>query len=491
MKKRIFQKNLLIAFIFFGYLTVSSIIGYSQSIWYKTWGIFGNNESGKRVVQTYDGGYAVLTQVSKFNVSGTHFDLLKYDNSGNFLWSNLIADSVDKTLWDMQQTIDSGFIFAGWCTYVYGALLVKTDKNGNLKWQRHYPNLNFNTQFSAVKQTLDSGYIACGSYLDYVHPSNKGIVIKVDSLGYVQWEKQYLDSLFNGFGDIFQASDKKYYIAGATYNIDTSIYAVLKKLDSAGNVIWNNFYCRNNGSGQDIIQLKDGSLILSGHDENYSHPIIAKFDTLGNTKWIKNYSSPPLYYGYMCKDIFDNIIITGGRDLISTSTIGNWKLDTGGTILKVKNVSFSNYHSLGSSCIKPTNDTGFIIVGDAALRDSFTNPRPDCLIIKTDSAFNSPVITKIVNISNTVVDEFKVYQNYPNPFNPKTVIKFYLPNNGYVNISIYDVLGKKVFSNKEYFISGLNEKQVDFSQLYLSSGVYFIKINFEFNSKLIKAIYLK
>lgn len=485
-KQNFFLKSIIVIMLLF----INSIIGYSQTnhIWYKTWGIFGNNESGKKVVQTFDGGYAVLTQVSKFNVSGTYYDLLKYDNSGNFLWSNLIADSTDKTLWDMQQTLDSGFIFAGWSVNIFGALLIKTDKNGNLKWQRHYPNLNFNTEFFSVKQTLDSGYIACGSYLDYVNPSNKGIVIKVDSLGYVQWEKQYLDSLFNGFGDIFQASDKKYYVACATYNIDTSIYALLKKIDSAGNVIWNNFYIHNNGAGQDITQLKDGSLILSGCDENFQ-PLIAKFDTLGNNKWVKFYTSPPFYYYYMCKDIFENIAITGGQDLLGT--ISNWKLDTGGTILKVKNVTFSNYSSIGSYCIKPTNDTGFIIVGDAALKDSFNNTRPDCLIIKTDSAFNVPVITKIINISNTFVNEFKVYQNYPNPFNPKTVLKFYLPNNGYINISIYDVLGKKVFSSKEYFISGLNEKQIDFSQLYLSSGVYFVKINFEFSSKLIKAIYLK
>ncbi|MFA5403805.1 MAG: T9SS type A sorting domain-containing protein [Ignavibacteria bacterium] len=487
MKKNFFLKSIIVIILLF----INSIIGYSQSTWYRTWGIFGNNETGKRVVQTFDGGYAVLTQVSKFNVSGTHYNLLKYDNAGNFLWSNLIADSIYKTLWDMQQTKDSGFIFAGWCTYVYGALLIKTDKYGNLKWQKHYPNLNFNTQFFAVKQTLDSGYIACGSYLDYVNPSNKGIVIKVDSLGYVQWEKQYLDSLFNGFGDIFQASDKKYYITSATFNIDTSIYAVFKKIDSAGNVIWNNFYCHNNGSCQNITQLKDGSLILSGPDENFQ-PLIAKFDTLGNTKWVKNYTSPPFYYYYMCKDIFDNIVITGGRDFANTSTISNWKLDTGGTILKVKNVSSSNYYSVGSYCIKPTYDTGFVIVGDAALKDSFTNPRPDCLIIKTDSAFNSPIITKIVNISNTFANEFKVYQNYPNPFNPKTVLKFHLPNNGYVEISIYDVLGKKVFSNKEYCMSGLNERCLDFGWLNLSSGVYFIKIHPDKSEfKLLKVIYLK
>lgn len=482
-KTNFFLKSIIVIILLF----INSIIGYSQSnIWFRTWGLQERSEQGNRVVQTFDGGYAVLTQVALYGSLGTYYKLIKYDYLGNLLWINNIADSTNKILWDMQQTLDSGFIFAGWSS---GALLVKTDRFGNLKWQKNYTNLNSGTRFGAVKQTNDLGYIACGSYTDYVNPSGKGIVIKVDSLGFVQWERQYMDSLFNGYGDLLQGYDGNYYITGATQRINpVVIYLILKKLDSVGNVIRNNIYYYSNGGGANITQLKDNSLIVAGINNSTQQPFLAKYDTSGNMKWFRPYPSPNLYFYYMCKDNFDNLIMTGlQRNL---GTISLWKFDTSGTILKIKNLSFTGYNFISSTCIKSTIDTGYIITGIVDILDSMSNNRPDVLIVKTDSAFNAPAIVGINNISTYMSNNFKVLQNYPNPFNPKTTLKFIIPNNGYINISIYDLLGKKVFSNREYRFKGFNEKVLDFCEINLCSGVYFIQISFKSNSKLIKVIFL-
>ena len=44
----------------------------------------------------------------------------------------------------------------------------------------------------------------------------------------------------------------------------------------------------------------------------------------------------------------------------------------------------------------------------------------------------------------SIPDEFALHQNYPNPFNPVTTLRYDLPENGHVNITIYDMLGKEV-----------------------------------------------
>ena len=39
---------------------------------------------------------------------------------------------------------------------------------------------------------------------------------------------------------------------------------------------------------------------------------------------------------------------------------------------------------------------------------------------------------------------FALHQNYPNPFNPVTTLRYDLPENGIVTITIYDMLGRQV-----------------------------------------------
>ena len=40
--------------------------------------------------------------------------------------------------------------------------------------------------------------------------------------------------------------------------------------------------------------------------------------------------------------------------------------------------------------------------------------------------------------------EYAIHQNYPNPFNPVTTLRYDLPENAMVNITIYDMLGRQV-----------------------------------------------
>ena len=43
-------------------------------------------------------------------------------------------------------------------------------------------------------------------------------------------------------------------------------------------------------------------------------------------------------------------------------------------------------------------------------------------------------------------ESYTVHQNYPNPFNPTTQIKYDLPEDAMVNITIYDLMGRSIKS---------------------------------------------
>lgn len=66
-------------------------------------------------------------------------------------------------------------------------------------------------------------------------------------------------------------------------------------------------------------------------------------------------------------------------------------------------------------------------------------------------------------------------QNYPNPFNPVTNIKFELPQNGFVTLKVFNMLGEVVATLVNQDMS-IGIYKADFDAANLSTGVYFYKM---------------
>lgn len=80
-----------------------------------------------------------------------------------------------------------------------------------------------------------------------------------------------------------------------------------------------------------------------------------------------------------------------------------------------------------------------------------------------------------------VVKTFQLEQNYPNPFNPSTHIRFYLPQEKFVVLNIYNILGQRIKSfqfgalatgEHEYTWDGTNSLGKP-----VASGVYLYELN--------------
>jgi len=87
-----------------------------------------------------------------------------------------------------------------------------------------------------------------------------------------------------------------------------------------------------------------------------------------------------------------------------------------------------------------------------------------------------------VGFSNDIIESdyhlttYKLEQNYPNPFNPYTTIEYSISIEGFVEIKVFDVLGREVKTLVNMHQSAGNYK-VLFDAASLPSGVYFYQIN--------------
>ena len=90
---------------------------------------------------------------------------------------------------------------------------------------------------------------------------------------------------------------------------------------------------------------------------------------------------------------------------------------------------------------------------------------------------------------------FQVYQNYPNPFNPSTNISYDLPENSFVSISIFDMMGRTIKEHLFEKVSAgrhsINWNGLDNNGSLVSAGVYFYSVRTKNNFETKKMILLK
>jgi len=85
-------------------------------------------------------------------------------------------------------------------------------------------------------------------------------------------------------------------------------------------------------------------------------------------------------------------------------------------------------------------------------------------------------------------------QNHPNPFNSSTVISFRLPKEKEIRMTMYNILGQKVFAFNRIMPSGQNQmvwNGKDDSGKDLPSGIYFYNLKFEGFSQTKKLVILR
>jgi hypothetical protein len=397
--------------------------------------------------------------------------LIKYNNVGDTLWRRDNTEGYADG--NYRPTIildDDENCFVIGDIYPRKIGIVKYDSGGNLKFAKEF---NFTIGASALSAVRDSykNFFIAGAYYPSNFFASKTLLLKLDSSGNQVWSKIYDSSYFVSSCAKKIVLDKENNIAlgiSVTDSGTTREHFSTVKYSNNGNFLWSKFF-KIPVYDDEILTLKVDSKsniivgALSGIQGTSPDYCTVKYDSSGNRKWLRFYTSYPSPYlnedriSSMCLDDSDNIYITGSSATIKYDYNGNLKWVFDNIINGI--FFFSNRILLDKS-------NNVYLYGDANFLNTWNH---DLFTAKLSQAGGQ---LSQINAS----EDFHLYQNYPNPFNSSTEIKYHIKNNNSaVMLIVYDILGKEITTLvKDKFNAG--DYSVKFNENSLSSGIYFYRL---------------
>ncbi|HIJ70497.1 MAG TPA: DUF4982 domain-containing protein [Planctomycetes bacterium] len=294
-------------------LTEDNSVEIPAMQWHKGHGT-DNGDHVHYGMQTSDGGYIMAGQTSEGRRGSSDMLVVKTDMNGDLEWQKIICTPKLPDYANFVMEISDGFIVAG-ALAVSGdqdRALVKLDASGNIVWQRTYPHTD-NDEIRGVDETEDGGLISTGyvgskrrGYL-FIADDSKGYILKTDSDGNIHWEKT-LHATVHGMR--VHKVTEGFAVSGVSREGGRNFCLI--KTDSSGKIQWHKNYGGNEQEDLfDSDTTKDGGYILAGHklingkvsdNTDVFDFWLVKVDGEGNLEWDKTFGQPR---GYDAKHIRD------------------------------------------------------------------------------------------------------------------------------------------------------------------------------------------
>jgi len=291
-----------------------------DTLWTRTYG-GTHSDFGAAVRQTSDNGYIIAGYTLSFGAGGYDVWLIKTDSSGETLWTRTFGGAVDEEGCDVQQTLDGGFIVAGYTTSFgaggYDVYLIKTNASGDTLWTRTYGGTGADLG-NSVEQTADSGYIVAGYTNSFGAGGNDVYLIKTNATGDTTWTRTCGTTADDLGYSVRQTSDRGYIVAGYTSSSGADSDDVyLVKTNASGDSLWTRTY---GGTGTDwgysVGQTSNGGYVIAGLTSSFgagnADVYAIKTSASGDTLWTRTYGGTARDVGLSVQETSDGGCIIAG-----------------------------------------------------------------------------------------------------------------------------------------------------------------------------------
>ncbi|MHA1978377.1 MAG: hypothetical protein ACW98I_15855 [Candidatus Hodarchaeales archaeon] len=290
--------------------------GYGQEEWNVTYGGI-EGEVLVSMVQTADGGYALLGETFSYGAGRNDFWLVKTNSTGQAEWNYTYGDIGGEKAEALIQTSDNGFALLGLSNSSsagdYDFWLVKTDSNGQEEWNNTFGGTgdemggNPAGNGRSLVQTTDGGYAFTGGTNSYSAGGQEFWLVKTNATGQAEWNKTFGSDFGGGVAHaLVQTTDGGYALTGSDF--------WLVKTDATGQEEWNT---TSPGAAWKaawaLVQTTDGGFALGGYifDDDLDAWLV-KTDNDGQEEWNKTFGGQGDDYALCMVQTTDGSFALGG-----------------------------------------------------------------------------------------------------------------------------------------------------------------------------------
>jgi len=373
--------------------------------WSRTYSNLPGRADRPYVIQEVtDGGYIVVGSTeAPPTITVRDWWILKIDERGDIVWQRAIGGDADEEATVLVEAGDGGYVVGGY-SYSFGdpagdIWLVRFSWDGEVEWQRRYEDGNGQVPF-AIRRTDDDGFVlaatlqcgepTCGGRCPNETSDRDAVVLKVDSVGEIQWQKRFgRQCIYDEVYSLDLVSGGGYVLTGGLQIIegpDTWYDHLVVKLDAAGVIEWQASYALQDvhNSARSIRETTDGGFIVTGYYGGPGPPHLAvmKLDQQGEIQWQHRYGGSISDTGAQVVELPAGGFLVGG----TTRSFGQggqevwiFRTDQIGDIIWERSYGGTDNDAFDSMLL--ASDGGIVV---AATSSSFSDGWSDFLVMKLD-----------------------------------------------------------------------------------------------------------